>query len=113
MSRPHDVNVLTNDVVKHRATYLAPVGIGLTLFTLHLFLVAWTGCSLNPARSLGPAAVAGKFPQNHWIYWIAPLCGGVLSVMYFQLLKALNYNSTVLDQDSDHEVGGLRPVHMQ
>ena len=98
--------------VKHRATYLAPVGIGLTLFTLHLFLVAWTGCSLNPARSLGPAAVAGKFPQYHWIYWIAPLCGGVLSVMYFQLLKALNYNSTVLDQDSDHEVGGLRPVHM-
>ena len=33
--------------------------------------------------------------------------------MYFQLLKALNYNSTVLDQDSDHEVGGLRPVHMR
>jgi hypothetical protein len=32
--------------------------------------------------------------------------------MYFQLLKALNYNSTVLDQDADHEVGGLRPVHM-
>jgi hypothetical protein len=33
--------------------------------------------------------------------------------MYFQLLKALNYNSTVLDQDADHEVGGLRPVHMR
>ncbi|KAH0286522.1 aquaporin-like protein [Aureobasidium namibiae CBS 147.97] len=106
-------SVLMLAVEKHRATYLAPVGIGLTLFTLHLFLVAWTGCSLNPARSLGPAAVAGKFPQYHWIYWIAPLCGGVLSVMYFQLLKALNYNSTVLDQDSDHEVGGLRPVHMR
>ncbi|KAI5238424.1 hypothetical protein E4T42_08976 [Aureobasidium subglaciale] len=106
-------SVLMLAVEKHRATYLAPVGIGLTLFTLHIFLAAWTGCSLNPARSLGPAAVAGSFPQYHWIYWVAPLCGGVLSVMYFQLLKALDYNSTVLDQDADHEVGGLRPVHMR
>ncbi|KAI5199308.1 hypothetical protein E4T39_06285 [Aureobasidium subglaciale] len=106
-------SVLMLAVEKHRATYLAPVGIGLTLFGLHIFLVAWTGCSLNPARSFGPAAVAGSFPRYHWVYWVAPLCGGVLSVLYFQLLKALNYNSTVLDQDADHEVGGLRPVHMR
>lgn len=53
------------DKVKHRATYLAPVGIGLNLFVIHLFLLAWTGCSLNPARSLGPAAVGGSFPPHH------------------------------------------------
>jgi len=106
-------SVLMLAVEKHRATYLAPVGIGLTLFVLHLFLVAWTGCSLNPARSLGPAAVSGNFPSYHWLYWIAPLCGGLLSVLYFQILKALNYNSAVLDQDSDHEISGLRPVHMR
>ncbi|KAK3679946.1 hypothetical protein LTR78_000323 [Recurvomyces mirabilis] len=105
--------VLMLAVEKHRATYLAPVGIGLTLFVLHVFLVPWTGCSLNPARSLGPAAVAGKFPANHWIYWIAPLAGGIMSMIYHQILKALKYNSAVMDQDSDHEVSGLRPVHMR
>lgn len=106
-------SVLMLAVEKHRATYLAPVGIGLTLFVLHLLMVAWTGCSVNPARTLGPAVVAGNFFGDQWIYWVAPLCGGVLSVLYFQLLKALNYNSVVLDQDADHEVSGLRPVHMR
>lgn len=105
--------VLMLAVEKHRATYLAPIGIGLALFTLHLFLVAWTGCSLNPARSLGPAAVAGNFPEHHWIYWVAPITGGCLSVFYFQILKLLKYNSALLDQDSDKEVGGLRPVHVR
>ncbi|KAK5110359.1 hypothetical protein LTR62_006067 [Meristemomyces frigidus] len=105
--------VLMLAVEKHRATYLAPVGIGLTLFVLHIFLVAWTGCSLNPARSLGPAVAGRHFPSYHWIYWVAPLAGGVMSMIYHQVLKALKYNSAVMDQDSDHEVGGLRPVHMR
>ncbi|KAL2204670.1 aquaporin-like protein [Sarocladium strictum] len=96
-------SVLMLAVEKHRATYLAPVGIGLNLFVIHLFLVAWTGCSLNPARSLGPAAVGGNFPPHHWIYWVGPIVGGILAVIFFHILKALNYNSSVLDQDSDHE----------
>ncbi|KXL46409.1 MAG: hypothetical protein FE78DRAFT_115380, partial [Acidomyces sp. 'richmondensis'] len=106
-------SVLMLAVEKHRATYLAPVGIGLTLFSLQLLLTAWTGCSVNPSRSLGPAAISGHFVSYFWVYWVGPLCGGMLSVVYFLLLKALNYNSTVLDQDSDHEVKGLHPVHMR
>lgn len=68
---------------------------------------------MNPSRSLGPAAISGHFVSYFWVYWVGPLCGGMLSVVYFLLLKALNYNSTVLDQDSDHEVKGLHPVHMR
>ncbi|KAK0549872.1 hypothetical protein OC845_002940 [Tilletia horrida] len=100
-------------VEKHRATYLAPIGIGLTLFTCHLFAVVWTGSGLNPARSFGPAVVSGVFPKEHWIYWIAPLLGGVLALIYFEVLKTLKYNSVVLDQDSDKETVGLRPVHVR
>ncbi len=29
---------------------------------------------MNPARSLGPAAIGGEW-RAHWIYWIAPLAG--------------------------------------
>ncbi|KAF7517780.1 hypothetical protein G7054_g13696 [Neopestalotiopsis clavispora] len=46
---------------KHRATFIAPVGIGLALFIAELVGVAFTGGSLNPARSFGPCAVTGAF----------------------------------------------------
>jgi aquaporin related protein len=37
---------------KHKATYLAPVGIGLSLFIAEMTGVYWTGGSLNPVRTL-------------------------------------------------------------
>jgi aquaporin related protein len=105
--------VLMMAVEKHRATFMAPVAIGLTLFACHLFGAVWTGCGMNPARSFGPAVVAGQFNSDHWIYWVAPLLGGLLSYIYFSFLKLLNYNSVVLDQDSDTEITGLKPIHVR
>ena len=55
-------------VEKHKSTSLAPVGIGLSLFVAHLVGVYYTGAGLNPARSLGPDVILGKFPGYHWIY---------------------------------------------
>jgi aquaporin rerated protein, other eukaryote len=57
-------------VEKHKATFLAPVAIGLTLFVCHLCAIHFTGAGLNPARSLGPHVVVGDFPGYHWIYCI-------------------------------------------
>lgn len=39
---------------KHAGNFIAPVGIGLSLFVAELTGVFWTGGSLNPARSFGP-----------------------------------------------------------
>lgn len=51
---------------KHRATFIAPVGIGLSLFIAELVGVYFTGGSLNPARSFGPALVNRNFHGYHW-----------------------------------------------
>lgn len=53
---------------KHRATYMAPVGIGLALFVAELVGVYYTGGSLNPARSFGPCVATNQFDSEHWIY---------------------------------------------
>lgn len=86
---------------KHRATYIAPVGIGLALFIGELVGVYYTGGSLNPARSFGPAAVSHKFESTHWIYWIGPFIGTLLAVAFYKLIKILEYEMANPGQDGD------------
>jgi aquaporin Z len=43
-----------------------------------------SGTSTNPARSLGPAVISGAW-TSHWLYWIAPLTGAVLAVLFFEM----------------------------
>jgi hypothetical protein len=88
---------------KHRATFIAPVGIGLALFIAELVAVYYTGGSLNPARSFGPAAVAHDFTGSHWIYWVGPFLGSVLAVGFYQLMKILEYEMANPGQDGDAE----------
>lgn len=59
---------------------LAPFAIGLTLTLLVMASLNLTGGSLNPARSLGPALMAGGSALSHyWVYFLAPLVGAALA----------------------------------
>jgi len=86
---------------KHQATFVAPVGIGLSLFIGELAAVYYTGGSFNPARSFGPAAVSGHFFSTHWRYWIGPPVGSILAVLFYQLMKILEYEMANPGQDGD------------
>ncbi len=86
---------------KHRATFIAPVGIGLALFIAELVAVYYTGGSLNPARSFGPAAVGHDFLTSQWIYWVGPFIGSILAVLFYYLMKILEYEMANPGQDGD------------
>ena len=58
--------------------------IGLTCVLAHLFAGPLTGASMNPARSFGPAFVAGAW-KDQWIFWIGPLAGGALAACVHEL----------------------------
>jgi len=88
---------------KHKATYLAPLGIGLALFACQLFGTLWTGCGMNPARALGPSVISNRYPGYHWIYWVGPIVGSLIATFFYSILKAFDYGSVVLGQDADHE----------
>ncbi|KAH0814592.1 hypothetical protein GEV33_008198 [Tenebrio molitor] len=66
----------------------APLAIGLAVTACHLCGIPFSGSSINPARSFGPAVIMDLW-ENHWVYWAGPLLGGVLAgLIYKYLFKA-------------------------
>ncbi|TQW00369.1 aquaporin [Cordyceps javanica] len=88
---------------KHKGTFLAPIGIGLSLFIAEMTGVYFTGGSLNPARSLGPCVVLHSFPTYHWIYWVGPGIGSVLAAGFYHLINILEYKTVNPGQDFDEK----------
>lgn len=59
--------------------------IGISVALGHLIGIYFTGCSMNPARSFGPAVIVGKFAV-HWIFWVGPLTGAVLASLIYNFI---------------------------
>lgn len=61
---------------------VAPFVIGTTIFVGALVTGPLTGGSFNPARSLGPAIISGRW-SAHWLYWIGPIAGMVTAMRLY------------------------------
>jgi len=66
----------------------APIAIGLTLTLIHLISIPIDNTSVNPARSLGVAIFADPaFMKQLWLFWVAPLAGGVIGALVYRLVR--------------------------
>ncbi|XP_071319036.1 aquaporin-8a.1 [Trachinotus anak] len=63
----------------------APFCIGLTV-TANIFAGGMvSGACMNPVRAFGPAVLTDHW-NHHWIYWVGPTCGALLTVSLIRLL---------------------------
>ena len=69
----------------------AGFAIGMTVAIGHLIGLSVSGASMNPVRTFGPAVISslqgldGAF-QSHYIYWIAPILGGILASLVYHYI---------------------------
>ncbi len=71
--------VILGTTAKRANPALAGLAIGLCLTLIHLVSIPVTNTSVNPARSLGPALFVGGWAlQQLWLFWVAPLLGGLI-----------------------------------
>ncbi|MCP1102015.1 aquaporin Z [Aequitasia blattaphilus] len=67
---------------KTENTAVVGLVIGLTLTLIHILGIPFTGTSVNPARSLGPALVGGGLALSQvWLFILAPLVGGAVAAI--------------------------------
>ena len=81
---------VTSDKFKHGS--FGGLIIGLTLTFVHLVGIGLTGCSVNPARSLGSAIVAAASGNSDpmgcvIVFIIAPLVGAAIAAVFYNYLE--------------------------
>ncbi|XP_030257668.1 aquaporin-1 [Sparus aurata] len=88
----------------------APLAIGLSVGLGHFAAISFTGCGINPARSFGPALIRSKM-ENHWVYWLGPMCGGIAAALIYDFLlcpRAQNFRTrrnVLLNGSEDEDAG--------
>ena len=80
------VTAILSTATRHRVIGAnAALAVGAMIAACGLFSRPISGASMNPARSLAPALIAGQF-DHVWIYALGPLAGAVLALLLVNLL---------------------------
>ncbi|XP_043668929.1 aquaporin AQPcic-like isoform X2 [Vespula pensylvanica] len=73
------------DLRNEKNTDSVPLKFGFTVATLATAFGPYTGCSMNPVRTLGPAVWNNQW-SHHWIYWFGPIGGALLSSISYRTI---------------------------
>ena len=72
---------------KKGAGNFAGLAIGLSLILVHLVCIRYTGTSVNPARSIGPALFqGGEALQQLWIFIVGPFFGAAIAALIWKVI---------------------------
>ncbi|XP_014217012.1 aquaporin AQPAe.a-like isoform X2 [Copidosoma floridanum] len=71
---------------------------GMAVAAISFAASPYTGCSMNPARTFGPALWNGAW-ENQWIYWVGPMLGAAIGTLAYQVLFAEAPKDSVEPQD--------------
>ncbi|HVP57854.1 MAG TPA: aquaporin Z [bacterium] len=83
------VLVILGSTSKRAPQGFAPIAIGLALTLIHLISIPVTNTSVNPARSTGVAVFVGGWALGQlWLFWLAPLVGGLLGAGIYRSIAA-------------------------
>ncbi|CAA7403607.1 unnamed protein product [Spirodela intermedia] len=77
---------------------IAPIAIGLIVGANILAAGVFTGGSMNPALSFGPAIANWDFAGN-WVYWVGPLIGGALAGLVYGGIFIGSYEQVAASSD--------------
>jgi len=77
---------------------LPPLLIGLTVTVAHLVCIPYTGTSINPARSLGPAIIKNQW-DDHWVFWVGPIAGGAIGGLLYKFVFSNSKTNMVANKD--------------
>ena len=70
--------IIIGTTSKGAAVGFAGIPIGFALVLIHLISIPVTNTSVNPARSTGPALIAGGEALSQlWLFWLAPIVGAM------------------------------------
>ena len=73
---------------KKEESNVSGIVIGLSLTLVHLLGIGFTGTSVNPARSIGPALLVGGDPLKYlWIFILGPVIGAVIAAFVWKILR--------------------------
>lgn len=77
--------VIFGSTHKNAPQGFAGLAIGFSLVLIHLVGIPITGTSVNPARSLGPALLAGSAALSQlWLFIVAPILGAIFSALIWK-----------------------------
>ncbi len=80
------LTVLTVSAKKENSA-ISGLIIGLTLTLVHIFGIPFTGTSVNPARSFGPALFTGGLAlEQVWLFILAPLVGALIAAIIYKFV---------------------------
>lgn len=67
---------------------LAGLAIGLSLILIHLVGIHYTGTSVNPARSIGPALFQGGDALSQlWVFIVGPFAGALVAAIIWKAIE--------------------------